>query len=82
MSENSVLNFFSFDGELMIKTIKTPDFYENAHLRFFSICLRHYLSSLTEIQYLQIEPSYKGTHTIESMTLKDSSEKQSAFDEL
>ena len=52
------------------KILKTPGFYENAHLLIYSICLRHYVSSLTEIQYLQIEPSEKGHHINESMMLK------------
>ena len=43
------------------KTVKAPGFYENAHLHICLICLRHYVSSLTGIQYLQIEPSVKGT---------------------
>ena len=43
------------------------------------------MSSLTKIQYLQIEPNGKGTPTNESMMLKmfickDSSDQQSAFD--
>ena len=44
--------------------------------------------ALTEIQYLQIEPSEKGTNTNKSLMLKmfflcaDSSDKQSAFDGL
>ena len=50
--------------------IKTPGFYDNEHLHICSICLRLAVSSLTEIQYLQIEPGGKGTHTDESMMLK------------
>ena len=44
--------------------------------------------ALTEIQYLQIEPSEKGTNANKSLMLKmfflcaDSSDKQSAFDGL
>ena len=43
------------------------------------------MSSLTEIKYLQIEPSEKGIHTNESIMLKmfvctDSPHKQSVFD--
>ena len=42
------------------------------------------MSSLAEIQYLQIEPSENGTHTNESMMFKffictDSSDEQSAL---
>ena len=47
------------------------------------------MSSLTEIQYLQIEPSEKGTQTNESMMLclkcficTDLSDEQNAFDGL
>ena len=68
---------------------KTPGFYDNAHLHVCSICLRLFVSSLKEIQYLQIEPSEKGTHTNESLMLKtkcfictDSSDEQSPFDGL
>ena len=51
------------------------------------ICLRLDVSLLTEIQYLQIEPSAKGTHTNQSIMLKificmDSSDEQSTFDGL
>ena len=35
-----------------------------------SICLRLVVSSLTEIQYLDIDPSRKGTHPSESMMVK------------
>ena len=35
-----VLNFFSFDCELTLKTIKAPGFNDNAHLHISSICLR------------------------------------------
>ena len=65
--KNIVLNVFSFDCELMVKLLK--------HLVFTithvcSICLKLDVSSLTEIQYSQIEPSEKRTHTNESMMLK------------
>ena len=45
------------------------------------------MSSVTEIQYLQVEPCEKGTHTNESMMLKvfictDLWDKQSVFDGL
>ena len=64
--------------------MKILGFYNNAHLHICSICLRFDVSSLIEIQYLQIEPSEKGTHTNESMMLKffictDLSDEQSAF---
>ena len=62
--------FFSFWLWINSKTIKTPGFYDDAHLHICSICLRLDVFSLTEIQYLQNELSEKGTHTIESMTLK------------
>ena len=38
--------------------------------KFFQICLRLDVSSLTEIQYLQIDPSEKGTHTNKIMMLE------------
>ena len=44
---------------------KTPAFYDNAHLHICTICLRLDVSSLTEIQYLQIRVSKKGLHTNE-----------------
>ena len=49
---------------------KALGFYDNAHLHNGSICLMLVVSSLAEFQYLQIEPSGKGTHTNESMMLK------------
>ena len=49
--------------------MKTPGFYENAHLHICSICLRLVVTSLTEIQYLQIESGGKGTHTNVSIML-------------
>ena len=52
------------------KTIKALDFYDNAHLHICLICLRLAVSSLSKIQYLQIEPNEKGTHTNESMMFK------------
>ena len=52
------------------KTIKTPSLCNNAHLHICSICFKLDLSSLTEIQYLQIEPSEKETRIDESMMLK------------
>ena len=66
------------------KTIKTPGFYDNAYLHICSICLRLDVSSLTEIQYLQIEQSEKATHTNESTMiiifyLTGWSDEQSAF---
>ena len=39
-------------------------------MHIYSICLRRLASSLTEIQYLQIKPGEKRTHTSESMMLK------------
>ena len=42
--------------------MKTPGFYDNAHFCICWICLRLDVSSLTKIQYLQIEASEKGTH--------------------
>ena len=52
------------------KTIKSPIFYDNAHLHICLICLRLDVPSLTKIQYLQIEPSKKRTLTNESLMLK------------
>ena len=48
------------------KTIKSP---VDAHQQICSICLRHDMSSLTEIQYLKIEPSVKRTYSNETMML-------------
>ena len=50
--------------------MKTPGFYDNAHLLICSISLKLDVSSLTEIQYLQIETNEKGTHANENMMLK------------
>ena len=50
--------------------IKTPGFYNNANLHICLICLRLVMSSLTEIQYLQIELSAQGMHTNEKIMLK------------
>ena len=52
------------------KTIKAPGFSNNVHLHICSKFTRLDVSSLTEIQYLQIESSEKGTYTNESMMLK------------
>ena len=49
--------------------MKTPGFYDNAHLHIYPICLRFDVLSLTETQYLHIDSSGKGTHTNESMML-------------
>ena len=49
---------------------KTPHFYDDAYFHICSTCLRLVLSSWTEIQYLEIKPSGKGTHTNEIMMLK------------
>ena len=62
-------------------------FYDNAHLHICSICLRLDVSSLVKIQYSEIEPSEKGTHTNESMIFKmfflyGSSDESSAFYDL
>ena len=43
--------------------MKTPGFHNDAHLHICSIGLRLVVSSMTEIQYLQIEPSEKRSHT-------------------
>ena len=51
------------------KTIKTTGIYNNAHLDICSICSRFDVSSLAEIQYLQME-SGKGTHDNESIMLQ------------
>ena len=48
------------------KTIKTLRFYSNAYLHDLSTL---YNSSLTEIQYLQIDPSEKKAHTNKRMML-------------
>ena len=48
------------------KTIKTLRFYSNAYLHDLPTL---YDSSLTEIQYLQIEPSEKKAHTNKRMML-------------
>ena len=45
--------------------MKTPGFYDNAYLHNSSD-----VSSLTEIQYWEIEPSEKETHSNESMRFK------------
>ena len=50
--------------------MKTPTFYNNAHCHIWSICLGLAMSSLTEIQYLQIELGAKRIHTNESMIFK------------
>ena len=50
--------------------MKTPGFQDNARFYNCPIGLRPDVSSLTEIKYLQIEPSKKGTHTNENMMLK------------
>ena len=50
--------------------MKTRGFYNDAYLHICSICLRLDVSLLPEIQYLQIEPSGKETHTNESMMPK------------
>ena len=50
--------------------MKTRGFYNDAYLHICSIGLRLAVSSVTEIQYLQIEPSEKRSHTNESMMLK------------
>ena len=66
--ESSVLNFLVWlwiDG----KTIETPGFYDITHCSIIS--LRLDVSSLTEIQYLSIEPNEYGMHTDESMMLKN-----------
>ena len=52
------------------KTIKTPGFYNNTYLHICSICLRLDVSSLSEIQYLQTEPSEKETHINKRVMLK------------
>ena len=69
------------------KTIETPGFNDNAHLHICSICLRHDVSSLTEIQYLQIEPSEREQIPMKVWCLKcficsDSSDEQSTLDGL
>ena len=61
------MDIFSF--VLIMKTgkaIKTLRFYSNAYLHDLS---RLYNYSLTEIQYLQIEPSEKKAHTNKHMML-------------
>ena len=68
--KNSVLSFFQFWLWINGKTIKTPGSYENAYLHIWSICVKQYVSSLIQIQYLQIESSDKGTLTNENMILK------------
>ena len=50
--------------------MKTPGFYDSSHLHICLICLRLIVSSLTENQYLLIEPGQKETHSSESMMLK------------
>ena len=65
-----MLSFFSFAlTAINVKTIKTPAFLDNAHLHICLICIRLDVSSLTEIQYLLIEPNEKRTHSNERMIL-------------
>ena len=66
---------------------KNTWFLPYAHLHICSTCLRLDVSSMTEIHYLQIEPSKNGADTNESMVLKMFylyvlSDEQSALDEL
>ena len=82
-SADSVLNWLWING----KTIKTPGFYENAHLYICSICLRQYGSSLTETQYCRLnqvtrEPIPMKIWCLKCFTCKDSSDEQNAFDGL
>ena len=63
------LNKFRFYFWLWIN-YKNACFYDNAHFYICLICWRLNVSSLTKIQYLQIEPSEKRTHTNENMMLK------------
>ena len=78
--------FVGFDCEW--KTIKTHGFYGNGYLHTSSICLRLVVSSLTETQYLQIEPCGKAAHINESIWCLKCfiytylPDEQSAFDRL
>ena len=81
--KNNVLNFLVIFFEIMVKP-QNHLFFTITHICTFdqSVC-----SSLTEVQYLQVEPCEKGTHTNESMMLKmftysDSPDEQSAFERL
>ena len=51
------------------KIINSPGFDVNADLQICAICLKLDMSSLTEIQYLKIEPSVRRTYTNETMML-------------
>ena len=66
------MKFFSSDCDCALingKTLITPGFYDSEHSHICSVCLMFGVSSLIEIQWLQIEPSEKGTHTSECMML-------------
>ena len=81
--KNNVLNFLVIIFEIMVKLQKHL-FFTITHIYTFA---QYVCSSLTEIQYLQVEPCEKGTHTNESMMLKiftylDSPNEQSAFERL
>ena len=62
-NESLILKIFYLHG--LWSAVKTPSFYGNAYLHICSIWWYLEVSSLTECQYLHIEPSEKGTHTNE-----------------
>ena len=65
-----MLNFFSFDCELMVSYEKTTGFGDKAHLHISPMFSSLVVSLLTEIRYFQSKPSVKGTHNNENMMLK------------
>ena len=67
------------------RTKKAPGFYNKFHLHICSICLRLDVSSLKEIQWLQIELNEKGTIPmkvwwLECFICTNTSDEQSEFD--
>ena len=82
MSLELCTEFFKFRLWINGKIMKTPGFYNNAHLYICLTCL-----ILDEIQHLQNEPSKKELIPMKVWCLKcflrrDSSDEKSAFDKL
>ena len=65
-----MLNFFSFDCELIVNYEKTTGFGDKAHLHISSMFSSLAVSLLPEIRYFQSKPSAKGTHKNENIMLK------------
>ena len=65
-----MLNFFSFDCELIVNYEKTTGFGDKGHLHISSMFSSLVVSLLTEIRYFQSKPGAKGTHNNENMMLK------------